>query len=121
MPFPADVPLIREAELQLGRRLPMDLRVRLHRDNGSEVRAAGDSWRLFPVFDPRDCKRMTRTAGHVVRETRSARARAGFPQGAIAIAENGGGDLLIVRDGSEQAEFWDHETGESWPVDVDWG
>jgi hypothetical protein len=121
MPFPIETALIHEAERQLGRGLPMDLRVRLHRDNGGEVRAAGDVWRLFPVFDPGDRRRITRTANHIVRETRSARGRAGFPEDAVAIAEDGGGDYLILRAGSEEVEFWDHETGESKPVDVDWG
>ncbi len=121
MPFPVEVALIHEAERQLGRKLPMDLRVRLHRENGGEIRALGDMWRLFPVFDASDRRRVARTANHVVRETRVARERAGFPEGAIAIAEDGGGDLLIVRAGSDEVEFWDHETGESRVVDVDWG
>lgn len=121
MPFPADVALIHEAERQLGRTLPMDLRVRLHRQNGGEVQAAGDVWRLFPVFDPGDRRRITRTANHVVRETRAAREWPGFPEDAIAIADNGGGDYLILRGGSEAVEFWDHETGEMEPVEVDWG
>ena len=34
MPFPVEISLIHEAERQLGRKLPMDLRVRLHRENG---------------------------------------------------------------------------------------
>ena len=105
MPFSVEVALIHEAERQLGRKLPMDLRVRLHRDNGGDVRAAGDSWRLFPVFDPGDRRRITRTANHVVREARAARGTAGFPVNAIAIAENGGGDYLIIRGGSEVIEF----------------
>ncbi len=121
MAFPVEVALIHEAERQLGRKLPMDLRVRLHRDNGGDVRAAEDDWRLFPVFDPTDRRRMTRTANHIVRETQTARASGWFPEGAIAIAENGGGDYLIIRSGSEEVEFWDHETGETEPVEVHWG
>jgi hypothetical protein len=120
MPLPVEVALIHEAERQLGRTLPMDLRVRLHRENGGGVRAAGDGWRLFPVFDTGDRRRIARTANHIVRETRSVRERAGFPEGAVAIAENGGGDLLILRAGSDEVEFWDHETGETEPVEVDW-
>jgi hypothetical protein len=120
MPFPVEVALIHEAEPQLGKKLPMDLRLRLHRNNGGEIWAAGDVWQLFPVSDASDRRRITRTANHIVRETRAARARAGFPEGAIAIAENGGGDVLIVRAGSENIEFWDHETGEWCAVDVEW-
>lgn len=120
MPFPVEMALIHEAERQLGRTLPMDLRVRLHRDNGGGVRAAGDMWTLFPVFDPTDRRKITRTANHIIRETRAARGWPGFPADAIAIAENGGGDYLILQAGSEEVEFWDHETGEIEPVDVDW-
>jgi hypothetical protein len=42
------------------------------------------------------------------------------PEDSIDIAENGGGDLLIIRAGSDEVEFWDHETGESVPVELDW-
>jgi hypothetical protein len=120
MPFPVEVALIHEAERQLGRKLPMDLRVRLHRENGGGIQAAGDVWQLFPVFDRSDRKRITRTANHIVRETRSARERSGFPEDAVAIATNGGGDFLIIQPGSDEIEFWDHETGETEPVEVDW-
>ena len=120
MPFPVEVALIQEAERQLGRKLPMDLRVRLHRENGGGLQAAGDVWQLFPVFDPSDRKRITRTANHIVCETQAARRWSGFPEDAIAIGANGGGDLLIIQAGSDDIEFWDHETGESEPVEVDW-
>jgi hypothetical protein len=120
MPFPVEVALIHGAERQLGRKLPMDLRVRLHRENGGGIRAAGDVWQLSPVFDSSDRRRITRTANHIVRETRSARKRAGFPANAIAIAENGGGDLIIIAEASDEIEFWDHETGETKPVEVGW-
>jgi hypothetical protein len=119
MPFPVDLALIHESGRQLGRKLPMDLRVRLHRENGAEVRALGDMWRLFPVFDASDRRRIARTANHIVRETQVARERAGLPEGSIAIAEDGSGYLLIVRAGSDEVEFWDHETSESRIVEVD--
>jgi SMI1-KNR4 cell-wall len=120
MPFPVAIAQIHEAERQLGRKLPMDLRVRLHRENGGQIEAAGESWQLFPVFDSSDRKRITRTANHIVRATQAARTWTDFPQDAIAIAENGSGDFLILRAGSDEVEFWDHETGESEMVDVDW-
>lgn len=36
------------------------------------------------------------------------------------IAWNNAGNLLIVQAGSDEFEFWDHETGESMAVDIDW-
>ena len=81
MPFPVDVSLIQEAERQLGRKLPPDHRVRLHRLNGGNIQAVGDYWNLFPVWDSTDRRRMTRTANHIVRETKAAReGAAGFPE-----------------------------------------
>jgi hypothetical protein len=121
MPFPVEMAKIHEAERQLGRTLPMELRVRLRRENGGQIGAAGDSWQLFPVFDTGDRRRIARTANHIVRETQAAREWIGFPEDAIAIAENGSGDLLILRAGSDEIESWDHETGESEAVDVNWG
>ncbi len=120
MPFPVAMARIHEAERQLGCKLPMDLRVRLYRENGGQIEAAGNSWQLFPVFDSSDRKRMTRTANHIIRETQAARTWTDFPQDAIATAENGGCDFLILQSGSDEVEFWDHETGESKVVDVNW-
>jgi hypothetical protein len=40
---------------------------------------------------------------------------------ALKADANDGGNLFIVRVGLDEMEFWDHETGESAPVDVDWG
>jgi hypothetical protein len=47
----------------------------------------------------------------------------GFPPDAFVIAQNGGGDYLIIRpevagskDLGETVYFWDHETGEHEPV-----
>jgi hypothetical protein len=52
MPFPVEVNLIHEAERQLGRKLPMDLRVRLQRENGGGIRAAGDVWHETDETEP---------------------------------------------------------------------
>lgn len=121
MPFPVDESHIVEAEKQLGRRLPSELRTHLLRSNGGEIEAAGDTWTLHPVWDPTDKKRMLRTANHIVRETQQARTWHGFPPEAISIATNAYGDHLIVRPGSDEIELWDHETGECSPVTIFWG
>jgi hypothetical protein len=52
-----------------------------------------------------------------VRETLSAKAWVGFPEGALAIATNGGSDRLIFLPALSGDVFdprvfaWDHETG----------
>jgi hypothetical protein len=55
---------------------------------------------------------MAPTANHIVAETKEARRWRTFPAGAIALANNGFGDLLILRAGRETPEVWLHETGE---------
>lgn len=129
MPFPVDAALIEAAETQLGRRFPQGLRDRMLRNNGGEVLVRyedeepdedEDVWFLHPVWDPTDKRRMKRTMSHIVKETQQARQWIGFPEDAIAIAEDGTGDRLILRNGSDDVEVWDHETGETEPVVVDW-
>lgn len=125
--FPADQERIEAAELELGQRLPEELRTRLLEDNGGEVvaelleEAAGDfdsDWELYPVWDDSDRRRAARTAGHIVDETNEARAWPQFPADAIAIAGNGTGDRLIFRGGA--VAWWDHETGETHAIRVRW-
>jgi hypothetical protein len=120
MGFPAKAEQIRAAEAELGRSLPREHFLRLSADNGGEIQGADDVWQLHPVWDATDRKRMGRTANHIVVETQSARERAGFPAGAVAIASNGTGDLLILLPSDERIYFWAHDTGERTPVDVDW-
>ena len=119
MSFPVAEGRIADAEQQLGRRLPADLRSWLMRSNGGEVSTADDDWLLFPVFDPSDRKRLSRSANHIVRETEKWRSWANFPRDAIAIAENGEGDALIVL-ATDEIEKWNHETGQHAPVIVSW-
>jgi hypothetical protein len=66
---------------------------------------------------------MGRTAGHVVRETREARASIGdaLPARSVVIADNGTGDLLLLLADGDDIVWWDHGTGEVEPVQVDWG
>jgi hypothetical protein len=119
MAFPVDKSRIDDEEVKLGKKLPALLRARLGRENGGELRAAGEVWWLHPVWDATDRRTIARTANHIARETESARGWAGFPEGAIAIAENGSGDRLILLD--EEIHIWDHETGEATRLDdIDW-
>ena len=118
--FPVSEHLLRAAEQELGVSLLPAHRARLARNNGGEVECVDDVWQLHPVWDDTDRKRAARTASHIAHETREARRWKNFPSDGIAIAGNGTGDRLLFRRDAGVVEFWDHETGECSPVDVDW-
>lgn len=83
--------------------------------------AEGEEWTLFPVWDSTNRKTMIRSANHIVKETTSARSWSGFPEDATAIASNGCGDLLVLYPDDDTVWYWDHETGQSEPAEVNWG
>lgn len=120
MALPTTEARIEECERQLGWSLPPPLRARLLRENGGDVEADDDTWQLHPVWDPSDVRTSKRSANHVLRETTAAREWTSFPDDVVAIASNGTGDRLIARRGSNDIEFWDHETGQTHVVDVAW-
>jgi hypothetical protein len=122
MAFAGSEELVAAAEAKLGRRLPDVHRARLIRENGGEIRAAREHWTLYPVWDPSNRKSMGRTANHIVRENEVLRREwaDALPEGFLAIADNGGGDLLVLPPSEEEVRFWDHETGQSSPVKVKW-
>ena len=122
MSFPGSEELVAAAEAKLGRRLPEAHRTRLIEENGGEIRAAGEHWTLYPVWDPSDRKTIGRTANHILRENEALRREWPdvLPDGFIAIADNGGGDLLVLPPGGDVVRLWDHETGELSPVRVTW-
>jgi hypothetical protein len=116
MAFPTTEIHVAAAERELGVALPREYRERLLARNGGELTTAGDDWQVFPVFDATNRKTAGRSAGHLVLETRSARASDGFPKGAVAIASNGTGDLLVLVPAESsgrldpQVQVWNHET-----------
>lgn len=121
MAYAVPASAIDAAERRLGRTLPPLLRERLLRDNGGEVNATGDVWQLHPVWDGTSKRTMRKTAAHLVTETESARSWARFPRGAVAIASNGTGDLLLLLPEDDDVKHWNHATGEVTPgVQVDW-
>jgi hypothetical protein len=93
---PVDVERIRRAERELAVQLPAELVARLLRENGGEITAPPEG------------------SG----ERRGARL-ARVPAGRGAHPGNGTGDRLIVTAGGS-IRLWDHETGETVPVRVDW-
>ena len=118
MSFPTTEACIEAAEAALAIRFPRPWRDRLLRTNGGEVELAEGTWQVFPVQDVSDRKRAGRTANHLVRETAVARGSHGFPADAVAIADDGFGNYLVLlpapsgRDLEDQIYFWDHETGQ---------
>jgi hypothetical protein len=116
MAFPVDVKFVRQTESKLGRKLPAGYVAEMCIDNGGQVKAGGDEWNLYPIFDDSDRKRLKRTCNDITRETTAAKQWADFPENALAIGGNGGGDQLVLL--AESAEsyanavyWWDHETG----------
>jgi hypothetical protein len=116
VPFPLAENYILEAERLLGSSLPPKYRAAIAKSNGGEVEATGDTWQLHPLEDRTDRKRLARSASHVLRETEQAREWATFPGDVIAIASNGTGDLLVLKQHGNMFHdtvfLWTHESGE---------
>ena len=123
MPFPVEDSRIAAAEKALGRRLPDGLRERLRQQNGGEIEAAGIVWYLHPIFDDSDRRRLRRTAtNNIVHETEEARDafKELFPDGAVVLANDGGGDYLLLLPGENEPQWWEPRTGELEPAPTDW-
>jgi len=123
VPFPVDIKSIHDAELKLGVRFPASFVSKMVKLNGGSVRIASDIFELHPFLDASDRKRLARTCNDIVRETTSARGWRGFPETAVNIGANGGGDLLVLMPQADRADllshevyWWDHETGALQPA-----
>ena len=122
MPFPVATARVDATERALGRHLPAAYRASMIRANGGAVLALEETWWLYPIFDDSDARRLKRTCNDVVRETGEARTWPGFPEAALAIANNGSGDLLVLLPNDPTADFgdkvyrFDHETRALQPV-----
>jgi hypothetical protein len=90
-----------------------------HWDQFLDDPTAPSEWPLHPVWDASSRETMRLTARHIVRAQQSAHEWS-VPQGSIEIAENGTGDRLLLMPASDEVFFWDHETGETERVEVDW-
>jgi SMI1 / KNR4 family (SUKH-1) len=117
MEFPLDIQFVKCTEAKLGRKLPFGYVAKMCRDNSGEVATGTDHWWLYPIIDS-DRKRLKRTCNDTVRENASAREWPDFPPEALAIANNGGGDQLVLLADQQSDRYadavywWDHETGE---------
>lgn len=114
MPFNVDDSFIAVAESELQVRFPAAYRAAMRQRNGGVISTDDDDWELHPVADSSDRKRLSRTVNSVVSETLAAKEWPGFPQDAVAIANNGAGDLLVfLSTGANlgpEVFAWRHET-----------
>lgn len=121
MAFPISEDQITKTEAILGRRLPPIYRSMMMSNNGGTAfMNDGDTWGLHPILDSSDRKRLSRTCNHIIIETKSAMNWNGFPDNAVAIGDNGSGDiLLILPSAADPTSFEDtiflfeHETGKT--------
>jgi hypothetical protein len=115
MPFDLSESFIVAVEQELGASLPTSYRSSMSRENGGEIEVEEDGWQQYPIADTSDRKRLSRTANHVLKETKQCLSWPRFPTGALAIASNGTGDQLVfVRRGQAfdpEVYVWSHETG----------
>lgn len=117
MPFALHERFLADTEAKLGARLPESYRERMKKANGGELDIAEETWYLHPILDTTDRKRTSRTCNDVLRETASIKDWPEFPSNAIAIANNGDGDMLVfLVDGAagkveEPIYLWRHEGG----------
>ena len=128
MPFPLDISCVHKAEARLGKQLPTAYVASMIGENGGRVHADGDSWFLHPILDDSDKTRLKRTCNDIVHETKEARDWGRFPEAAVSIAHDGGGNHLILMPEpshpgclGETVFRWDHETGEVEPVAASFG
>jgi len=84
MPFPVDRKYIEQMESKLAVTFPEAFHTGMAVLNGGEIDTGQEYWRLFPVFDTSDKKRLKRTSNDIVRETISAKDWTGFPEYAVA-------------------------------------
>ena len=116
MPFNLSEEQLAWTEKELGAKLPHEYREAMKLDNGGAISVEENHWELYPIKDVSDRKRLSRTCNHIINETASWEGFSSFPDGAIAIADNGAGDQLIfIKDSGQFLSslfLWLHETGE---------
>jgi hypothetical protein len=95
MPFDLAEQFIIAVESVLGAALPEEYKKAMRLSNGGELEVNDDNWSLHPIADSSDRKRLARTAGHILAETKVCKGWPSFPENGLAIASNGSGDQLI--------------------------
>jgi len=105
---------IAEAERELGASFPASYKAAMKRHNGGEIPTEMDLWELYPLPGPGAAGKAHQPSGDLVQETLERRSWPGFPEGAVALADNGLGDqLIMLREGDQFGPalyFWHHES-----------
>jgi hypothetical protein len=96
VPFELDERFIIAAEQRLGASLPYSYRRAMMTSNGGPVFAYDDVWQLHPILDTSDRKHLKRSCNDILRETSICVNKPGWPENALAIGKNGGGDRLAL-------------------------
>ena len=96
MPFPVDLKYIVELENELGLKFPDKFKDKMIQENGGEIQTDNDLWILYPFLNKSNNKMISRTCNHIGLETKNAKEWINFPMDAVAIGQNGLGDLLIL-------------------------
>jgi hypothetical protein len=103
-------------EQKLGAALPYSYRRAMMTNNGGRVLAFDDVWDLHPILNTSDRRRLKRSCNDILRETKFMSDWPSWPEGAIAIASNGGADRLVLLKVNRWFEptiyVWLHDTGE---------
>ena len=114
MPFDIAESELKKTEDIIGA-LPEEYRMAMMEENGGEAETEEDHWEFYPIKDTSDSKRMSRTCNHIISETESCKGYGNFPEGVIAIANNGLGDQMLFikhdRKFKDEVYLWLHETG----------
>ena len=114
MPFTLDERFIVAAEQKLGASLPHSYRQAMMASNGGQVLVHDDVWDLHPILDTSDRKRVKRSCNDILYETAFMRDWPGWPENALAIDSNVGGDRLVMFKVKQQYEptiyVWLHDT-----------
>ena len=110
MAKPVEEKYIQKSELHFQGSFPASYRNSMKSENGGTVATEDDYWELFPIFDETNKKSIAKTIYNIVKETEKLKNTPGFPDNAIAIGENGCGDILIIFPDQNQVHKWFHES-----------
>ena len=123
MAFDISEEQVAATEAELGRKLPPKYRSMMMTNNGGTAFDDEDQWDIHPIRDTSDRKRLSRSCSHILVETKSSQEWRGFPKDALAIGDNGFGDvMMLLPSPADPSVYGDriyaflHETGEVKPL-----